>query len=293
MSQTHTQQLKTKKSIPQLAGGNFPVFPGTDKGQPGWEKTANRWAKHVAILFFPWGRGLPPIPVTFYAVMDRIFEYRDSTNTFLRIYFEIIKDFTLLFSESKSDRTVYAKIRGHGATIWGDKATRDKVRGDKSSEYSRGENMANDMTDVLEAINSMDQSSLRAQQEQAELRLDKTRSQLKQAFPSPAAGLYSSTAPLQRTAEELERVLDCIKNGQLSTIDPTTSDSTSGNHPNSFQTPENDSVPVELNEKQLLAKCYIDKTMTNPAKQLLLLLHGGTQLYIDVRTWMRQDPIGQ
>jgi hypothetical protein len=297
MADSHIQVMNSKYVVPQLAGPNFPIFPGPPCDEPAWRRAADRWAKHIAILFFPWGKDLPPIPTTYPEVVERLWDYRDgydpckktnSTSSLNNwILYHIIYDFAHLLSESKNDRTAYSKFRGMNATVWGDDKARRAYAEDMSEVYESGKRIAEDLGAVLDKLAQMEDESSAESEARAKKRLALTRDALTGAFLAPNPAERNARIPLEMDEDTLDTILENIRTGcpsQPPTIDQTTSPSSNA----SFAPPEI-SLPkgLTLNSEQALASRYILKTMSDPAKQLLLCVHGGMRFNLILfRPWI-------
>jgi hypothetical protein len=275
LSESHIQTLRSKFTVPQLAGGNFPIYPGPDNGLPGWKRSADRWAKSVAILFFPWGLHCPTPPTTHDLVIERLWEYRDSEDEIERMYYEIIKDFASLLAEPKSARTAYAKFRGMCATVWDADNSRDKFRNDTSGMYETGQGIQETMNAFLDAaaLSASDAEKKRL----ADLRIQETTDALGNAFARPITAARSSRAPIDTDSANLKNILDNISNGRLDEIteDACSSSLSSVNLFGDTKDTEETQEPIQLNAIQSLARDHILRSTQDPEKQLLLCIHGG------------------
>ena len=71
---THCLMLKSKHDVPVLAGARVPRHPGPRRRDPAWRRAAKAFAEYVIVLHVPWvlDTGLPPIPLTFNALLRHV-----------------------------------------------------------------------------------------------------------------------------------------------------------------------------------------------------------------------------
>jgi G:T-mismatch repair DNA endonuclease (very short patch repair protein) len=68
--ETHNLTLRSKHTVPSLAGSAPPTWPGINDGTDRWLKAADRWAEYVLVLHSPWDLETrrPPQELTYSAL---------------------------------------------------------------------------------------------------------------------------------------------------------------------------------------------------------------------------------